>query len=230
MKKLKTTRQGTRRAFRCKKAAALAVSLWIAGGGLACAANPSASTQIKINPWGTDIAWSNDDAVDRQNGKYGSAAVPDGKTLSIGGTWTKPENTAGYYFIAGDVRMVGSQVNGYTLNVNGATFNSGTKYAEFYGAHQITTGSPPYALTNNAVTATTPRITATCAATARCITPAAASSPNGRQRAAYMSREASGRENSTARQAAHCGMCSGIRTRPKLTRPIGGCIWASAAS
>ncbi len=60
----------------------------------------------------------NDDDID----KRGTAtASDDGKTLHIGGTWKTPEHNgspAGYYISA---TTWGS---GYTLNVNGATFDN----------------------------------------------------------------------------------------------------------
>lgn len=106
----------------------MAVTLWIAGGGLASASGPA---QIYITA---------NDTVNMDNtiaGKdcVGTTAVSD-KALLIGGTWSSPNpfdsSYTGYLIFAANASYVGHN-SGYTLNVDNATFNN-VGLLRLYGA------------------------------------------------------------------------------------------------
>ena len=124
----------------------MAVTLWIAGGGLASASGPA---QIYITA---------NDTVNMDNtiaGKdcVGTTAVSD-KALLIGGTWSSPNpfdsSYTGYLIFAANASYVGHN-SGYTLNVDNATFNN-VGLLRLYGARY---GSN---LENNSVVITNSKI------------------------------------------------------------------------
>ena len=120
---------------KAQAALALAVSLWIANGGVASATAP---TQIYLDGNG-QVAWYSYDRYGNDDDKHGTATASDGgKTLNIGGTWSQPthNDNNGYYIFA---NQYGSR-SGYTLNVNGATFNA-INILSLYGAYDLNTVS-----------------------------------------------------------------------------------------
>ena len=128
-------------------ALALAVSLWIATGGVAGATGPA------------NIYILSDGSVNIKNTIKDQSCVgtmtvsADKKTLSIGGTWSSPTlidpSCNGYYIYARNATLSG-QDTGYTLSVNGATFNN-VGYLTMYG---VANGQSGYPLSDNHVVIT----------------------------------------------------------------------------
>ena len=141
-----STGGGTRKGASTRKkelALALAVSLWMAGGSVAGATGPA------------NIYITGNGSVNIDNTLQGKSCVgtmtANGTTLNIGETWTSPNPYnnyyTGYYIFAANAGNLVGHNTGYTLNVNGATFDS-VGYLTLYGARY---GSN---LTNNAVVIT----------------------------------------------------------------------------
>ena len=126
----RNTKFGAAPSRKAQAALALAVSLWIATGGVASATTP---TQIYLDRNG-QVAWYSYDHDGNDDDKHGTATASDGgKTLNIGGTWSQPtyNNNNGYSIFANQF-----QRSGYTLNVNGATFNA-INILRLYGAYDL---------------------------------------------------------------------------------------------
>ncbi|WP_027406107.1 autotransporter outer membrane beta-barrel domain-containing protein [Anaerovibrio sp. RM50] len=118
-------------------ALALAVSLWIATGGVAGATAPA---NIYIL---SDGSVHIKDTIKDQSCVGTMTVSADKKTLSIGGTWSSPTPTPdpscnGYYIYAGNASI--GHNTGYTLSVNGATFNN-VGYLTMYGVAKGQNGS-----------------------------------------------------------------------------------------
>ena len=124
----RNTKFGAAPSRKAQAALALAVSLWIATGGVASAVT---QTEIYLDANGNAAKFNYDDA---DAGAWGTATASDGgKTLNIGGTWSQPthNDNNGYSIFANQYESR----SGCTLNVNGATFNAMTTL-NLYGAYK----------------------------------------------------------------------------------------------